>query len=132
MSHLPTLDLVVLLLYTAGVVAFGSGFFRRSRTPRGFTAASGALPGWAVGLSLFGTYLSSNTFLGVPGRAYASNWNAFVFSLSLPFAAWVAGSLPLMLLIFALASLAAWLLLRRVFGIRAGQVKVWDRDINED
>ncbi len=90
MSRLPTLDLVVLLLYTAGVVAFGSRFFGRSRTLRGFTAASGALPGWAVGLSLFGTYLSSNTFLGVPGRAYASNWNAFVFSLSLPFAAWVA------------------------------------------
>ena len=90
MSRLPTTDLVVLLLYTAAVVAFGSGFFSRSRTPRGFTAASGTLPGWAVGLSLFGTYLSSNTFLGVPGRAYASNWNAFVFSLSLPFAAWVA------------------------------------------
>jgi SSS family solute:Na+ symporter len=90
MSRLPTLDLVVLVLYTAGVVALGSGFFRRSRTPLGFTAAGGALPGWAVGLSLFGTYLSSNTFLGVPGRAYASNWNAFVFSLSLPLAAWVA------------------------------------------
>jgi SSS family solute:Na+ symporter len=90
MSRLPTLDLVVLALYTGGVVLLGSAFFRRSRTPKGFTAAGGALPQWAVGLSLFGTYLSSNTFLGVPGRAYASNWNAFVFSLSLPFAAWVA------------------------------------------
>ena len=83
-------DLLVLALYVVGIVAFGSGFFRRSRTPRGFTAARGALPGWAVGLSLFGTYLSSNTFLGVPGKAYASNWNSFVFSLSLPFAAWIA------------------------------------------
>ncbi len=49
-----------------------------------------------------------------------------------PFAAWAVGSLPLLLLLFALASLAAWLLFRWLFGIRAGQVKVWDRDINED
>jgi len=53
-------------------------------------AASGALPGWVVGLSIFGTFLSSNTFIGVPGKAYGGNWNAFVFSLTLPLAAWVA------------------------------------------
>lgn len=34
-------------------------------------------------------------------------------------------------LIFALGSLIAWLVLRRVVGVRRGQVKVWDRDINE-
>jgi SSS family solute:Na+ symporter len=28
--------------------------------------------------------------LGVPGKAYSGNWNAFVFSLSMPLAAWVA------------------------------------------
>ena len=53
-------------------------------------AASGSLPGWVVGLSIFGTFLSSNTFIGVPGKAYGGNWNAFVFSLTLPLAAWVA------------------------------------------
>jgi solute:Na+ symporter, SSS family len=84
------LDLGILVTYCVGVVAFGSGFVRRSRTPEGFTRAGGALPSWAVGLSLFGTYLSSNTFLGNPGKAYAANWNSFVFSLSIPLAAWIA------------------------------------------
>lgn len=42
------------------------------------------------------------------------------------------GSLATLVLVFALASLAAWLTLRRVVGIRRGQVKVWDRDINEN
>lgn len=28
--------------------------------------------------------------MGVPGKAFGSNWNAFVFSLSMPLAAWVA------------------------------------------
>ena len=88
MSH--ATDLTVLALYTLAVVALGSSFFRKSRTPRGFMVAGGTVPAWALGFSLFGTYLSSNTFLGYPGRAYASDWNVFVFSLSLPLAAWVA------------------------------------------
>ncbi|MBL7140408.1 MAG: sodium:solute symporter [Planctomycetes bacterium] len=88
--HLPMLDIVVLLVYVAGVVAFGCWFVRKSRTSDEFMAAARSLPGWAVGLSIFGTFLSSNTFLGVPGNAYGGNWNRFVFSLSIPVAAVVA------------------------------------------
>lgn len=85
-----SVDITVLLIYIAGVTAFGAYFYRRSSTSEGFTSANRRLPGWAVGLSIFGTYLSSISFLALPGKAYISNWNAFVFSLSLPFAAWVA------------------------------------------
>lgn len=87
---LPTVDLAVLLIYLAGVVFFGCWFVRKSNSTAEFTAAGRSLPGWAVGLSIFGTYLSSNTFIGVPGKAFGSNWNAFVFSLSLPIAALIA------------------------------------------
>ncbi|OCX60424.1 hypothetical protein BFP70_17590 [Thioclava sp. SK-1] len=41
-------------------------------------------------------------------------------------------SLPLLVLIFAVTSLLAWVGLRKAFPRRAGQVKIWDRDINED
>ncbi|RMF41210.1 MAG: sodium:solute symporter [Planctomycetota bacterium] len=85
-----TVDIAVLLIYLTGVIAFGCWFVRRSGSTQEFMIAGGRLPGWAVGLSIFGTYLSSNTFLGVPGKAYATNFNAFVFSLSLPLAAWIA------------------------------------------
>lgn len=40
-------------------------------------------------------------------------------------------SLPMLLLIFAIASLISWLVLRRVMGVRDNQVKVWDHDIND-
>ena len=40
-------------------------------------------------------------------------------------------NVPLLILVFALASLAAWFGLRRVFGGRDGDVKLWDKDINE-
>jgi inner membrane protein len=39
--------------------------------------------------------------------------------------------LAALLLVFAVLSVAAWLILRRVLGVREGQVKVWDRDIND-
>lgn len=44
----------------------------------------------------------------------------------------LATSLPTTLLLFAVLSLIAWLVVRKVVGVRPGQVKVWDRDINED
>ncbi len=37
-----------------------------------------------------------------------------------------------MILVFAVASLAAWYGLRAVFGKHEGQVKVWTKDINEN
>ncbi|MCX6356589.1 MAG: sodium:solute symporter, partial [Candidatus Aureabacteria bacterium] len=88
-TRLPFIDLIVLSAYMAGVVAYGCYFLRRSRTTAAFTTAGGTLPAWIVGLSIFGTYVSSISFLALPGKAYASNWNPFVFSLSLPVAAWV-------------------------------------------
>lgn len=36
-----------------------------------------------------------------------------------------------LILIFAVVSVLAWLVLRRVVGVREGQVKIWDRDIND-
>ena len=44
----------------------------------------------------------------------------------------VPAGLPALILIFAVASVVAWLVLRRTMGIREGQVKIWDRDINDN
>jgi inner membrane protein len=44
----------------------------------------------------------------------------------------VPAGLSAMILIFAVVSVLAWLVLRRVVGVREGQVKVWDRDINDN
>ncbi len=40
-------------------------------------------------------------------------------------------SLAWAMVVFAIFSLVAYIALRQVFGIRRGQVKVWDRDIND-
>lgn len=41
-------------------------------------------------------------------------------------------SLPFALVVFGVLSLIAWIAIRRIVGVREGQIKVWDRDINED
>ena len=84
---LSVLDLIVFIVLTFGSVIFGASFFRRNKTTSQFTSGGGKLPGWIVGFSLFAAFLSSISFLGLPGKAYMSNWNAFVFSLSIPIAA---------------------------------------------
>ena len=90
MNNLPVLDITIIFIYLATMIVIGFYFSRRNKNTDHFTRASGKIPGWAIGLSIYATFLSSNTFLGVPGKAFGSNWNAFVFSLSMPAAAWLA------------------------------------------
>jgi solute:Na+ symporter, SSS family len=87
---LPIIDIAVLVIYLAGVVALGLWFGRKGLNTELFMAAGRRIPGWAVGLSIFGTYVSSISFLALPGKAFATNWNAFVFSLSIPVTTWIA------------------------------------------
>src|SRR5688572_10403144 len=90
MNSLPLVDISIIALYLLAMVEVGVYFSRKNTSTDQFTKASGHIPGWALGISLYATFLSSNTFLGVPGKAFGSNWNSFVFSLSMPFAAWIA------------------------------------------
>ncbi|MES2845476.1 MAG: hypothetical protein V4747_10645 [Pseudomonadota bacterium] len=41
------------------------------------------------------------------------------------------GGAAWLVFVFAVASLIAWLALRAAFGVRKGQVKLWDKDIND-
>ena len=88
MKNLPFIDLAIIIIYLLAMVLIGFYFSRKNKNSDQFTKASGNIPGWAIGLSIYATFLSSNTFLGVPGKAFGSNWNAFVFSISMPLAAW--------------------------------------------
>lgn len=83
-------DLAVFLLYLSGVVFFGLSFFRRNKTPGAYTLGNRDVPAWVVGMSIFATFVSSISYLALPGQAYQTNWNPLVFSFSLPFAAWMA------------------------------------------
>ena len=89
-SHFHILDWLVLLGYFTGTMGIGFYFYKKTRSPEGYTAANRSLPGWVCGLSIFATYLSSISYLALPGKSFAENWNPFVFSLSIPLVTWIA------------------------------------------
>lgn len=84
------IDIVIFLLFTLGTVLFGTSFIGKNKNVSDYTSGGGSIPGFIVGMSIFATYVSSISFLALPGSAYLGNWNSFVFSLSIPIAAVIA------------------------------------------
>jgi SSS family solute:Na+ symporter len=83
-------DWAVLIGYFVGIVSLGFIFWRRNNSADQFTVGGRTLPGWLCGLSIFATYLSSISYLALPGKAFVDNWNVFMYSLGIPLAAWIA------------------------------------------
>lgn len=85
------IDLVIVVLYLLGTLGIAFVVSSKSRDVEGYTVGNRGMAGWVIGLSVLGTFTSSITFLGLPAKTYLDgNWNAYVFTLSLPLAAVVA------------------------------------------
>ncbi|MDT8345635.1 MAG: hypothetical protein RQ752_14520 [Thermohalobaculum sp.] len=82
-----------------------------------------------LGLAMLELAVPGYVFLGTAAGAVALGG---VLWAGIWPAGWLAASLPNHLLFLALVSVAVWVGLRRTLGVRKGQIKVWDRDINED
>lgn len=87
---LPVIDIIVFFSLTAINIFIGLAFWFRNKTAEQFTAGGRKMPAWVVGMSIFATFVSSISFLALPGKAFMSDWNAFVFSLSIPVASFMA------------------------------------------
>jgi SSS family solute:Na+ symporter len=72
------LDISILALYIAALVGIGLRFSRRQRTTDDYFVAGRSIPGWAMGLSLLATIITSVTFVAYPGAAYAGDWSLLV------------------------------------------------------
>ncbi|MCQ2183856.1 MAG: sodium:solute symporter [Bacteroidales bacterium] len=80
-------DYLIFFVFVGGVALFGCSFYKKSKKgASAFTKAEGSIPAWVVGMSIFATFVSSISFLGLPGGSYAGNWNQMVFSLMIPIA----------------------------------------------
>ena len=84
------IDIIVFLLFTGGIVFFGCSFYSKKSSAKEFTNAGRSIPGWVIGMSIFSTYVSSISYIGNPGKAFASDWNPFVFGLGIPIASYFA------------------------------------------
>jgi SSS family solute:Na+ symporter len=67
---LNTLDLAVIVVYLAGVTAFGLRFRKQQRTLKNYFLADRRISWWAISLSIVAAETSTLTVISVPGLAY--------------------------------------------------------------
>ncbi|WP_293451438.1 hypothetical protein [Planktotalea sp.] len=79
----------------------------------------------AVALAIFEVFAPSFIFLGFAIGAALMGLILLVGGSALSL------SVPMTFLVFAIVSLISWVALRQILGVRGGQVKVWDKDIND-
>jgi solute:Na+ symporter, SSS family len=82
MGNLRWLDVMVIGLYLAALAGIGMRFSRRQTSTERYFVAKRSIPGWATGLSLLATLISSVTFIGYPGSAFAGDWSNLVPGLT--------------------------------------------------
>ena len=72
------LDLIIVAVYLIALIAIGIYFARSQKTTDDYFIARGTIPGWAMGMSLLATIVTSVTFIAYPGSAYAGDWSLLV------------------------------------------------------
>ncbi len=82
--NLSTVDLVILLVYLAGMAMMGLYFARRNVNTEEYFVGGRNFRGWVIGLSLVGTSISSISFLAYPGDAYKTAYLRMLPNYMLP------------------------------------------------
>jgi SSS family solute:Na+ symporter len=78
------LDWVAIAGYLVLMIGIGLYFARRNNTTEEYFVGNRSFPGWAIGLSMLGTIISSGTFLALPAAAYVLDWRQLSINLVLP------------------------------------------------
>ena len=71
-------NFVVILAYLGFLLCLCLYFSRRQTTTETYFVAKRSVPGWAMGISLVATIITSVTFIAYPGAAYAGDWSLIV------------------------------------------------------
>ncbi|QAR31027.1 sodium:solute symporter [Ornithobacterium rhinotracheale] len=86
-SNFGWVNYAVLILYFGGMLLLGFFFMKNNNNTEDYFKASGRIPWWAAGISIFATTLSAITFISIPAKTYASDWRMFMFNMSIILAA---------------------------------------------
>jgi solute:Na+ symporter, SSS family len=83
MPKMMILDYAVLIGYLLLMVVIGVVVSGKQSSVNDFFKGGQKIPGWAAGLSIYGTQLSAITFMSIPAKTYASNWNYFLLQMTI-------------------------------------------------
>jgi SSS family transporter len=71
--HIRVLDFAIVVVYLAGITAFGARFRHSQDTLRDYFLGGRTAPWWALACSIVATETSTLTIIGTPGIAFAGN-----------------------------------------------------------
>ena len=77
------LNYTVIIVYLLGMLGIGFFFSRKEKNTDQFFKGGSNIPWWVAGVSIFATALSAITFLSIPAKAYAADWNMFMFNMAI-------------------------------------------------
>ena len=82
-SGFSIIDYITLIAYFGVLVMMGLYFARQGSSTEDFFLAGRRMPWWATGLSIFGTQLSSISFMAVPAKVYSTDWVYFLLQMTI-------------------------------------------------
>jgi SSS family solute:Na+ symporter len=85
------IDIGIVLLYFAVVLATGLYFSRRNSTTERYFLGGRNFPGWAIGLSFIGSTISSVTFIAYPADSFKTAWVRLLPNFAYPIIVALAG-----------------------------------------
>lgn len=73
-QHIRAIDLLIVILYLAGITLFGLHFRSRGDSLRSYFLAERTIPWWAISLSIVAAETSTLTIISIPGLAFTGDF----------------------------------------------------------
>jgi len=77
-------DYAIVAIYLIGTAAVGVYFSKKNAGIEGYFFGSKSVPGWAIGLSILSTAVSSITFLAFPATSYILDYRLYPKDFAFP------------------------------------------------
>ncbi|HBE42896.1 MAG TPA: sodium:solute symporter, partial [Bacteroidales bacterium] len=87
-------NIVIMSLYFGLLAWMGWFFSKRQKNTNDYFRGGGKMSWWIVALSIYGTSLSSITYMAIPAKAYATDWSYMVYNFG------VITAIPVIVLLF--------------------------------
>src|SRR5699024_4363321 len=105
-----TWNWIAVVIYLLVMLLVGAYFTKRaSQSTDSFFTASGRLPSWAVGFSIYATTLSAITFMSTPEKAFLTDWSYIAGNIA------IVAIIPLFIYFYVVASLVGILCILYTF-----------------
>ena len=73
----------VVVIYLLFMVLLGFYFMRREEGTNTFFKGGQRIPWWAAGMSIFATMLSAITYMSIPAKSYATDWQYYIMAITI-------------------------------------------------